>query len=107
MKSRGLDESLLGKIYIARTINSDHQINLVRYEVPEIARKNPLKLLVVDSIMAHFSAEYIGRGQLAERQQTLNLHIYDILHIQQAKLMIHNYIYLILVYFLEKIYEEN
>ena len=30
-----------------------------------------LKLLIVDSIMALFRVDYSGRGELAERQQTL------------------------------------
>ncbi len=82
--ARGQPEESLARIYIAPTINSDHQINLVRYEVAAIARENPVKLLVVDSIMSHFSAEYIGRGQLAERQQTLNQHIFDMLRLSRA-----------------------
>lgn len=82
--ARELPEDSLKKIYIAQTINSDHQINLIRYEVPAICRKKPVKLLVVDSIMSHFSAEYIGRGQLAERQQTLNQHIFDMLRQARA-----------------------
>ena len=35
-----------------------------------------VKLLVVDSLTAHFRAEYIGRGTLADRQQKLNKHMH-------------------------------
>ena len=33
------------------------------------------KLVVIDSLTAHFRSEYIGRGTLAERQQKLNRHL--------------------------------
>jgi DNA repair protein RadA len=38
-----------------------------------------VRLLVVDSLTAHFRSEYIGRGTLAERQQMLNKHIHDLM----------------------------
>ena len=37
-----------------------------------------IKLLVVDSLTAHFRAEFIGRGTLAERQQKLNRHMHTL-----------------------------
>jgi len=33
----------------------------------------------VDSLTAHFRAEYVGRGTLAERQGLLNKHMHDLL----------------------------
>src|SRR4030042_861567 len=45
----------------------------------EMAKEFPVKLMVVDSLTAHFRAEYIGRGALAERQQMLNKHMHDLL----------------------------
>src|SRR5438445_36702 len=35
--------------------------------------------VVIDSLTAHFRAEYIGRGVLAERQQLLNKHIHELM----------------------------
>ena len=35
-----------------------------------------IKLVVVDSLTAHFRAEFVGRGTLAERQQKLNKHMH-------------------------------
>jgi len=35
-----------------------------------------VKLLIVDSLTAHFRAEFVGRGTLAERQQKLNKHMH-------------------------------
>jgi DNA repair protein RadA len=38
-----------------------------------------IKLVIVDSLTAHFRAEFIGRGTLAERQQKLNKHMHTLL----------------------------
>ena len=43
----------------------------------ELAHDNNVKLLIVDSLTAHFRAEYVGRGALAERQQNLNKHMHQ------------------------------
>ena len=39
----------------------------------------PVRLLVVDSVTAHFRAEYVGRGTLADRQQKLNKHLHELM----------------------------
>jgi DNA repair protein RadA len=69
---------VLQKIHVARAFNSHHQMLLVD-KAKEIAKENHVKLLIVDSLTAHFRAEYIGRGALAERQQKLNKHLHAIL----------------------------
>ena len=71
-------EKVLGKIHVARAFNSHHQILLVD-KANELAKDFPIRLIVVDSLTAHFRAEYIGRGVLAERQQLLNKHIHDLM----------------------------
>ncbi|MEE8565253.1 MAG: DNA repair and recombination protein RadA, partial [Candidatus Thermoplasmatota archaeon] len=48
-------------------------------KVKELSKEIPGGLLVVDSLTAHFRAEYIGRGALADRQQKLNKHMHDLL----------------------------
>jgi DNA repair protein RadA len=35
-----------------------------------------VRLIVVDSLTAHFRAEFVGRGTLADRQQKLNKHMH-------------------------------
>ena len=70
-------EAILKRIHVARAYNSHHQMLLVD-KANELAQDFPIKLLVVDSLTAHFRAEYIGRGVLAERQQMLNKHIHDL-----------------------------
>jgi hypothetical protein len=54
-------EEVLKKIHVARAFNSHHQTLLVD-KAKEMAKEFPVKLLVVDSLTAHFRAEYIGRG---------------------------------------------
>ncbi len=71
-KGRGLDpDSVLEKITVAKAYNSIHQEFIVG-EVAGLVQKNNIKLLVVDSAVAHYRAEFLGRATLAERQQRLN-----------------------------------
>lgn len=74
----GLDSNkVLSKIKVARAFNSDHQMLLAEKVGELIAKENePVKLLIVDSMMALFRSEYIGRGTLSARQQKLNKHIH-------------------------------
>ena len=69
---------VLKKIHVARAFNSHHQMLLVD-KAHELSKEYPVRILVVDSLTAHFRAEYIGRGALAERQQALNKHMHDIM----------------------------
>ena len=77
----GMDPTaVLKQIKVARAYNSDHQL-LMAEKVADLVTKEHLnvKLVVVDSLTAHFRAEYIGRGTLAERQQKLNKHMHALL----------------------------
>ncbi|MEM2839322.1 MAG: DNA repair and recombination protein RadA [Thermoplasmata archaeon] len=71
-------DGVLKKIHVARAFNSHHQMLLIE-KANELTREYPIRLLVVDSLTAHFRAEYIGRGALAERQQALNKHMHDLM----------------------------
>ncbi len=83
-ENRGLDpDEALRNIYVARAFNSNHQMLLIEKAEEIIKEKaeteRPVKLLVVDSLMAHFRSEYVGRGgTLAERQQKLAKHLADL-----------------------------
>jgi len=68
----------LKKIHVARAFNSHHQMLLVE-KAMELAKDLNVRLMIVDSLTAHFRAEYVGRGALAERQQSLNKHMHDLL----------------------------
>jgi DNA repair protein RadA len=71
-------EDILKNIHVARAYNSSHQMLLVD-RANEMAKEFPIRLMVVDSLTAHFRAEYVGRGALAERQQLLNKHMHELL----------------------------
>ena len=70
-------------IHVARAYNSNHQILLMdtASELADSLRDTdkPVRLLIVDSLTAHFRAEYVGRGTLADRQQKLNKHLHALM----------------------------
>jgi DNA repair protein RadA len=69
-------EKILKNIKVARAFNSDHQMLLVEKAEELIKQGLKVKLIVVDSLTAHFRAEFVGRGTLADRQQKLNKHMH-------------------------------
>ncbi|HLC98573.1 MAG TPA: DNA repair and recombination protein RadA [Candidatus Nanoarchaeia archaeon] len=77
----GVDpQKALSNIKVAKAYNSDHQM-LLAEKVEDLIKNDKLnvKVLIVDSLTAHFRAEFIGRGTLAERQQKLNKHMHTLL----------------------------
>jgi DNA repair protein RadA len=80
----------LQNIRVARAFNSHHQM-LLAEKIGEMAKENPIRLIVVDSLTAHFRAEFVGRGALADRQQKLNTHMHNLLRIAD----IHNAVVLV------------
>ncbi|MEM0296964.1 MAG: DNA repair and recombination protein RadA [Zestosphaera sp.] len=81
----GLDpETAMRNIIWARAINSDHQISLVEEAANELLPNENIRLLVIDSVISHFRAEYTGRESLAVRQQKLNKHLHDLARIAEA-----------------------
>lgn len=79
-KALGIDPlEALRNIKVARAFNSDHQM-LLAEKVEDLIKKEGLNvtLVIVDSLTAHFRAEFVGRGTLAERQQKLNRHMHTL-----------------------------
>ncbi len=79
-KGVGLEpEKVLKNIKVAKAFNTDHQM-LLAEKIEDLIKKQGLnvKLVIIDSLTAHFRAEYIGRGTLAERQQKINRHMRDL-----------------------------
>jgi DNA repair protein RadA len=71
----GLDPvEVLRNIYYIRSYNTDQQL-LIAEKAEEIVDENNIKLILIDSLTAHFRAEFTGRGMLADRQQKLNRHL--------------------------------
>ncbi len=80
-----LINDFLENIHVAKAFNSNHQI-LLAEKAKELTSQHeddewPIRLLCVDSLTAHFRAEYVGRGELAPRQQKLNKHLHDLMRI--------------------------
>lgn len=72
-------EKVLKNILVARAFNSDHQILLIDKISEMIKDGEPIKLVIIDSLTAHFRAEFSGRGQLADRQQKLNKYLHNLM----------------------------
>jgi len=72
-------EEVLKNIFVARAFNSDHQILLIDKVGEMVKDGEPIRLVVVDSLTAHFRAEFSGRGQLADRQQKLNKYMHNLM----------------------------
>ena len=75
-------EEFLANIHVARAHTSDHQMLLIdtaRELAAELKSSDyPVRLFIIDSLTAHFRAEYAGRGTLATRQQKLNRHMHEL-----------------------------
>jgi DNA repair protein RadA len=50
----------------------------------KVVKENNVRLIVVDSLTAHFRSEYLGREMLAERQQKLNKHMHRLIRLARA-----------------------
>lgn len=76
-------EKVLKNIFVARAFNSDHQILLLDRINEMVKNGEPIKLVIVDSLTAHFRAEFAGRGQLADRQQKLNKYLHNLMKLAE------------------------
>ena len=75
-KAMGMDpDQALKNIFVARAFNTEHQIFLIEKASEMIEEKN-IGLIIVDSLTSHFRADFVGRGELAKRQQKLNKHLH-------------------------------
>jgi len=77
LRTLGGKEEDLARIFVSEAHNSDHQTLIVDHAGELVKTKN-VKLLILDSLTAHFRSEYVGREMLARRQQTLNRHLQKI-----------------------------
>jgi len=77
-------EKVLKNIFVARAFNSDHQILLIDKIGEMIKNGEPIKLVIIDSLTAHFRAEFAGRGQLADRQQRLNRYLHNLMKLAET-----------------------
>ena len=83
-KAMGMDPvETAKKIIYSEAFNSDHQILLLE-KADQVIQENKIKLIIVDSLTAHFRSEYLGREMLAERQQKLNSHLHRLVRLCRA-----------------------
>jgi DNA repair protein RadA len=83
-KHVGLEpEEAVKNIIYAEAFTSDHQMFLLE-NADEIIKENNIKLIIVDSLTAHFRSEYVGREMLARRQQKLNKHMHKLIALARA-----------------------
>ena len=62
-ESRGMDpETVLSKVMVARAYNSAHQ-ELIAKDLGRMIEKNKIKLVIVDSAVAHYRAEFLEEGR--------------------------------------------
>ncbi|MEJ5293122.1 MAG: DNA repair and recombination protein RadA [Candidatus Methanosuratincola sp.] len=73
----GLGDQILDRVHVFRAINSDHQFEGLRV-AQEYVVEEKANLIIVDSLTAHFRAEYSGRENLVSRQQRLNTFIHQL-----------------------------
>jgi len=76
-------EKALKNIFVARAFNSDHQILLLDRIADLIKNGEPIKIVIIDSLTAHFRAEFTGRGMLADRQQRINRYMHNLMRIAE------------------------
>jgi DNA repair protein RadA len=67
-------EVVLKNILVARSYNTDQQL-LIAEKAEELAEKEGVRFMAIDSLTSHFRAEFVGRGTLADRQQKLARHL--------------------------------
>jgi len=83
-KANGQDpQKVLKNIFVARAYNSGHQI-LLAEKAQEIIEEKNIGLIIVDSLTSHFRSDFVGRGELAERQQKLNRHLHALQRLADA-----------------------
>jgi len=76
-------EKVLDNIIVARAYNSAHQV-LILEEAGAIIEEHNVKLIVADSAVGLFRAEYLGRGTLSVRQQKLNHFVHLLVRIAET-----------------------
>jgi DNA repair protein RadA len=73
-KARGLDgPKILSNITVKQPTDSEQQESFIEDARSLVKSNSKIKLLIIDSMMFHYNAEYSGRSGLPERAQRLNI----------------------------------
>ena len=82
--ARKIDPSIaLENVIVAKAYNSSHQEVIIQ-ESPNVINLHNIKIMIVDSIVSHYRAEFIGRSVLSERQQRINRLLHILLRIAET-----------------------
>ena len=82
--ARKIDPSIaLENVIVAKAYNSSHQEVIIQ-ESPNVINLHNIKIMIVDSIVSHYRAEFLGRSLLSERQQRINRLLHILLRIAET-----------------------
>jgi len=73
----------LENVIVATAYNSAHQ-ELIIEEAGSVIEDNNARLIIIDSAVAHYRAEFIGRATLSDRQQRLNRFMHILVRIAET-----------------------
>ena len=73
----------LANIIVAKAYNSAHQ-ELVVEEAGPVIENFGIRLVILDSAVAHYRAEFLGRATLSERQQRLNKFMHHLVRLAET-----------------------
>jgi DNA repair protein RadA len=76
-------EPILENIIVAKAYNSSHQEVIIE-EAANVIQLHGIRLLVIDSAVSHYRAEFLGRALLSERQQKMNRFLHILLRIAET-----------------------
>ena len=74
---------VLSRIVYAEALTADHQMYLLDNADAQLKEHN-VRLIIIDSLVAHFRSEFVGREMLAERQQKLEKHLHRLMRLARA-----------------------
>jgi len=74
---------VLSRVIYAEALTTDHQMYLLENADTQFKKHN-IRLVILDSLIAHFRSEFIGREMLAERQQKLERHLHRLIRLARA-----------------------
>jgi DNA repair protein RadA len=73
---------ILQKIQVAKPLDSARQESCI--EAACSMSNSEIKLLLLDSMTAHYRVDYAGRSKLPDKQQRLNKYMYKLLRIART-----------------------
>lgn len=83
-EARKVDSRIaLENVIVAKAYNSAHQ-ELIIEEAGPVIEDNNARLIIVDSAVAHYRAEFTGRATLSDRQQRLNKFMHILVRIAET-----------------------